>query len=508
MGKMKLKIYVFLLSAFCGISSIAWSQGRNNIWCFGDSSGIDFSNITNPVTFTSSMDGRGSCVSIADQNGNLQFYSYTSGNGFGPTGFIYNLLHQIMQDGDSIMGQAWYQEMVIVPDPSDTNIFYLFCVSVTTGSGNPLGLFYSKIDLSQNGGLGQVIQKNVQLQSFKCTDGLIAIKHGNGRDWWIIFRNWNSVNNVYYKYLITPSGISNLYTQSIGAFTDNGFTKMRFNSSGNKMVSTSYNGLLEVYDFDRCSGLLSNPITIHPEPTSAPYGYFCSCDFSPNGRFLYVASYTDSSQLFQYDLLSPSPASTRIILDTFHNWQIGQGMVRRAPDGKIYMTQAWECTAFPYCFPYPDSVYNTINMNLSVINYPDSLGTACGYAPYSFYLGGTRTYYGLPNNPDYELGPLIGSGCDTLTSLPPTASGLPLATVHATWSPNWQKAFINATNIKGHQWRLEVFDLFGNIIYSDQGRLSPPYFSRGIELPGIASGMYIVRLLTEKEQLTGKFLVN
>ena len=505
---MKLKFILLIFISFWINTNQCLGQGRNNIWCFGDSSGIDFNNTISPTTFNSSMDGRGTSVSIADHFGNLQFYASTKAGVVGPSGSVWNRMHQIMQEGDSIMGQGWYQEMAIILNPADSNSFYLFSNTVVTGTGAPLGLYYTEIDLSQNGGLGLVIQKNIQLQNFMCSDGLIAIKHGNGRDWWILFRNWSSVNQVYYKYLVSESGISNVFTQSIGSYTDNGFAKMRFNSLGNKMAIITVNGLLEVYDFDRCTGLLSNPFTIHPEPTSAPYGYFWSCDFSPNGRFLYVASYTDSSQLFQYDLLSPNPAASRILLDSFHNWQIGQGMVRRAPDGKIYMTQAWECTAFPYCFPYPDSVYNTINMNLSVINYPDSLGTACGYAPYSFYLGGTRTYYGLPNNPDYELGPLIGSGCDTLTSLPPTASGFPLATIHATWSPNWQKAFINASNIKGSHWRLEVFDLFGNIIYLEQGRLTPPYFSRGIELPGIASGMYIVRLLTEKEQLTGKFLVN
>ncbi|MBL0341881.1 MAG: hypothetical protein IPP71_13640 [Bacteroidetes bacterium] len=48
-------------------------------------------------------------------------------------------------------------------------------------------------------------------------------------------------------------------------------------------------------------------------------------------------------------------------------------------------------------------------MTLSVINYPDSLGTACGYSPFSFYLGGKRTYYGLPNNPDYDMPAIAGS---------------------------------------------------------------------------------------------------
>lgn len=57
------------------------------------------------------------------------------------------------------------------------------------------------------------------------------------------------------------------------------------------------------------------------------------------------------------------------------------------------------------------------NENLGVINLPDSPGLACNFQPWSFYLGGKRTYWGLPNNPDYELGPVTGSICDTLTGI-------------------------------------------------------------------------------------------
>ena len=91
------------------------------------------------------------------------------------------------------------------------------------------------------------------------------------------------------------------------------------------------------------------------------------------------------------------------------------GDVKRAPDGKIYFSIAYVNAGVSY--PYPDSVYNNYNMNLSLINSPDSFGTACDFQPYSFYLGGKRTYYGLPNNPDYFLGPKIGSPCDTITAI-------------------------------------------------------------------------------------------
>ncbi|MBL7928720.1 MAG: hypothetical protein JNL47_04465, partial [Bacteroidia bacterium] len=447
----------FNLSGFVLCICIAASaQNRNLVWCFGDSSGIDFNNITTPVPIATGMDARGSCCSIADTSGNLLFYA--SGSDllqipYSESVIVRNNLNQILQNGDSLVGTAWYREHVITDMPAISNQFYLFSVGVT----NNYGFWYSVIDMSQNSGMGAVIQKNVQLLNFKCTDGMTAIKHGNGRDWWVLFRRWDTVNDNFYKYLVTPAGISSLITQSIGSATDNNNTRIQFSHDGNKMVIINYRGLMEIFDFNRCTGIISNPVTIHPEPTWPPYNEFTFCEFSPSGRFLYVTSYWDTCYLYQYDLLSPAPAATRITLDTITNDLIGIGSLKLAPDGKIYLTHAWECTAFPYCYPYPDSVYNTVNMYLSVINYPDSLGSACGYAPFSFYLGGKRTYYGLPNNPDYELPTLAGSPCDTLTGLTPGPSPKERgAELFATWVSSWQKLFVNAQNLKGKKVTVEV----------------------------------------------------
>ncbi|MBK7388264.1 MAG: hypothetical protein IPI23_04070 [Bacteroidetes bacterium] len=79
--------------------------------------------------------------------------------------------------------------------------------------------------------------------------------------------------------------------------------------------------------------------------------------------------------------------------------------MKLAPDGKIYLSCAYY-DGISFNYPYNSTEYNTTNMYLSVINYPDSLGTACGYNPFSFYLGGKRTYYGLPNNPITTYQPL------------------------------------------------------------------------------------------------------
>jgi hypothetical protein len=151
---------VFLLL----LSHISTAQ-RNNIWCFGDSAGIDFNNFNNPVPITTGMDSRGSCSSISDTSGNLLFYA---SNPYKPlwfggviqTGAIYNKNHLLMQNGDTIVGRAWYNETLIVPLPTDSQIYFVFSAGVTS----IYGLYYSEVDLNLNGGLGAVIQKNVQFE--------------------------------------------------------------------------------------------------------------------------------------------------------------------------------------------------------------------------------------------------------------------------------------------------------------------------------------------------------
>ena len=155
---MKNCFIILILFSFFG----AYSQNRNSVWVFGDSAGIDFSNVANPVPITSGMDGRGSCVSISDILGNLQFYGFTNATTDWST-LIMTHQNTPMLNGDSINGAAWYNELQIVPFTNDTNKYYLF--SYGSDVPNNEGLYYSIVDMNQNGGLGAVTRSIRSLQS-------------------------------------------------------------------------------------------------------------------------------------------------------------------------------------------------------------------------------------------------------------------------------------------------------------------------------------------------------
>ncbi len=152
------KLLLLVLVLHC----VVVTAQHNMQWCFGDSAGINFSNQLNPVNTHSIVKSRGSCVSVSDTNGNLQFYGYTRAGVNGNTTKLFNYNNQFIQNRTNIVGEGWYNELCIIPFSNNLNKFYLFSVGVTGSS--QYGLFYSVIDMTLNTGNGGVIQKNIPLQ--------------------------------------------------------------------------------------------------------------------------------------------------------------------------------------------------------------------------------------------------------------------------------------------------------------------------------------------------------
>jgi hypothetical protein len=357
--------------------------------------------------------------------------------------------------------------------------------------------------MNQNGGLGAVVQKNVQLTNFKASDCVAAVKHGNGRDWWVFFRRWDTVNDEYYRFLVSPSGVSGPFIQNIGTATDNGFMHSTFSKDGTKYLMCDYRGLIELYDFDRCTGLFTNVTQIEPEQPPGSFPAYFGCEFSVSGRYIYVSSNNDvESLIVQFDLWAPNISSSK---DTIVYLTIPPtgGLLKRGPDDKIYFSCVYNDGVNMY--PYPETATSIYNLNLSVINDPDSAGASCNFTPFSFNLGGNETYWGLPNNPDYDLPALAGSPCDTLVGIG-EAPPIQQAALNVFYHTAWEKAFINASNLKGKNGKLLVYDMRGKIIHQEPLRIQNGYYTRDLSMQGKAHGVYLVIVQTEEERLTKKII--
>ncbi|MEI2759640.1 MAG: T9SS type A sorting domain-containing protein [Bacteroidia bacterium] len=390
--------------------------------------------------------------------------------------------------------------MQIVPFSDGQNKYYLFYKNVTGGLD---GIFYAIIDMNTvwgTPGLGEVVIKGQQINTNRIADCMQAVKHGNGRDWWLVTKMSDANlthTDRFIEYLITPSGISGPFHFDFGIAFDQDFQKIIFNTSCSKIMNINTVGYMCEFDFDRCSGVISNPHVIYPEITTFPYNrIFWEGAYSPDDSVFYATTNTVSgvnySYLLQYDLTAfDIPASC----DTLDSAivPIGTGAVRLAPDGKIYFSRAYKSlTANSY--PYADTMYNYINMNLGVINEPNSLGATCNFQPFSFYLGGKRTYLGLPNNPDYDLGALAGSVCDTITGIAPS----PLERVGVRFYPNpaSENVLFEYDSIFGENSSLVIYNNMGMMVKTIQ--LGKNDSKTAFSVAGFSPGVYTGHLLINK----------
>src|SRR5690554_7801034 len=156
---MKKTSYAILLFFFTTMGLYAQMQTAH--WYFGRNVGLDFTN-GSPVVVTdgqiSTIEG---CTSISDEYGNLLFY--TDGRR------IFDRTHNIMQNGTGLRGDiSSTTSAIVLPVPDNCNLYYVFTIDVQDGripfNLRPRrGLEYNIIDMSLNGGLGTVIEKNIEI---------------------------------------------------------------------------------------------------------------------------------------------------------------------------------------------------------------------------------------------------------------------------------------------------------------------------------------------------------
>ena len=473
------------------------AQFTNLNWAFGDSCGIKFNTTGIDSIYRTSVNARGSCATISDSLGNLLFYAASPDLELYQTpslidrGRIYNKQHDKMDNGDTIFCQNWYREMLILPWPDSVNKFVVVSSMTTPGAK----ISYSKVDLDYNNGLGKVVNKNVVLDTGEISDGITAIKHGNGRDWWIIYKKWFYTNNTIYKILLTPNGLSSITTQSIGVPSFVGsFYRLIPSKSGEFIIGINPgDGTLEKFSFDRCTGNFSNHSILNNASPNPAYGLWDGAT-SLNERFLYITTLSTPEYLFQIDLLNPNAFQNKIVIDSIDSLNNPGSGIRLAPNGKMYRSNSW-CQNGLYCYPFLDSVFVPVNTHLSVINEPDNFSLACNYIGLGQYLNGFRTYLGLPNDVNLALGPLSGSMCDTLSvGLSEVKDDIPIQVFPNPSTGNF------TVNIKHEAMHMYGFTYS---IYSIQGLLIQRGELKGktssINLTFFESGMYLLNVTLPKQ---------
>lgn len=495
------KIFATILTSTSLLAGNAQNQGINNQWLTGYASWaglpyggtkIDFFSGAPVINYVSRpMDLSRTHANISDSSGNILFYT----NGY----YIADATDDTMQNGSNISpsgisiidpyGLAVPQACLIIPKPGSSNLYYMFHSTLDNAPTYNIAsyLYYSVIDINGNGGLGNVLLKNQFLISDSLNAGKItACRHANGVDWWMVCHRFNS--NMYYKFLVTPSGISSPITQQIGTVrTTWDIGQVAFSPDGSKFAyfNAYYTmpAILDVYDFDRCSGQFSNDTAITiPES----HGLGGGLAFSSNSKYLYVSN-IDS--IYQFDVTSINIAASKIIVaawDSFYSpnppFATLFDLTQLAPDGKIYIGTG----------------NSTFRMH--VINNPDSMGLACDVQQHNiiipaFYVGG------VPNHPNYFLSCDTTGGCPCLVGINEIEKNN--ISAHASPNPN-NGIFTLQFPVQKISGLLKVYDVFGNIVHKEYIAQWSQY--KQVNIEAFPSGIYFCKMRWGKQEASVKVL--
>ena len=448
---------------------------------------------------------------FSDENGNLQIYT----NGMQ----IRDTTGNLIENGDSInFGQYWIENypsmvagdyalqfprtVILLSLPDYDSLIYMIHEQPGDNTNNyDSRVKLTKIKRKADGSFKAIEKNKIITPTPPAFLNLAACKHGNGRDWWIFFTENNT--NCICKFLLADDSLIDYGKQCIGDTIANKCgIKSTFSMQGSKYASAgSVKSGTNIFDFDRCSGLLSNPkyippILIYDSVFGNPHHISTlpwSIDFSPDANLLYIVT---DFKVIQYDLNSPqfpndgdTVGSTDNVIDTavggifpFSFWSSMYG-----PDRVLYLS------------PGNNQRY------LCTINNPNGKGALCDYRLKNVELPKLWSFT-APNVPNYRLGRLPGSACDTIyNDIKPIYTQAP-----------WLKVFPNPANDEvqfDYNWiewdrisdcELRISDLSGRVVLSQS---IPKYSTRqSFSVKTLAAGTYLVSLCNSSKGLSSKSL--
>ncbi len=392
--------HFFLLISLVLFASTASAQGENNIWHFGLNAAVDFNSGTPAAVSGSQISTAEGSASVCDASGALLFYTD------GVT--IWNRNNQPMPGANqSLLGNSSStQSAVIVPKPGSSTEYYVFTADQGGYVTPNAGVFYSIVDMTLNGGLGDVTVLNVLLQGPPTTEKLTACRHANCTDYWIVTHTFN--NNQFQAFQLTSSGILPPVLSSVGTphlntsivfYETIGYMKISPNRKRLALAVFGFPSFAEAFDFNDATGAVSNPVNFpYPMATGNDAAYGVS--FSPNSDVLYVTFFgvNANSVLYQYNMLAGNAAaivaSEYVVATSLLDPNLRFTALQIAPDNKIYMA--------------------SFGSQLEVVNNPDVLGAGCNFQFGAVQLGAGTSRGGLPNRIDETGGGLaVSLGPDT-----------------------------------------------------------------------------------------------
>jgi hypothetical protein len=381
--------------------------------------------------------------------------------------------------------------------PKQGTEYYVICGNMSDAlytkyenTNDPKNLYcdnlnYYVVDMALNNGLGEVTEHNTVIHqgSMLGADRMSAVRHANGRDWWLV--KAHKTKQQLFTFLVTAQGIT-LHDSSVHASEE--FTKLYirgqscFSPDGTTfaMVHDDYaKQAAYVYDFDRCSGLFSNyqkiKLTI-PRLDDATHGV----SFSPDSKMLYVASYLELNQI---ELTDTSINRISLIAGEQPEAYYLLGV---ANNGHLYVGN-----------------FDAVSQHMSYVKYPNRKGAACEFIRYG--LKSDSTYMQTPPNvPNYRLGALKGSPCDTVDKAP-----VPPAPVPQAWAlypnPVSEQLYIAVPDSTALNVSISIYNSTGQLIARQQLAVNAQHVA-SVNIGQLSKGVYVLKANGVGSKFVGKFV--
>lgn len=363
---------MILVMSICSIHA----QNAAKHWMFGSKAAVDF-NSTPPVASLlpgSNLTSDEGSASISDSNGNLLFY--TDGRR------VWNRNYVVMPNGSGLLGHSSSTQSALIV-PCDCSRYFIFTTDAVENSFTN-GLNYSVVDMTLNGGFGDVTaQKNIQLFA-PSAEKIAAVSDGTG-GYWVVAHEMGSARFRSYHLIggnCTINRKAAVFSTAGMIYSGDpphnfGYGQMKISPNGRRLAvaddSISLESHLELFRFDTATGIVSD-LTDRDTLRQPNYGFY-GIEFSPDSNSLYAT--TDSGpNLYRYNITSNTLLNRSILANLgplANEDRIGE--MQLAPDGNIYFARRNQ--AFISVIPSPNNPGPWADVRLPLAD-------------------GSRSVYGLP----------------------------------------------------------------------------------------------------------------
>lgn len=464
---------------------LALGQGRNTNWLYGQhqsrpyeqnkgkvlvketEEGMLFEKVNSPLNFESTM------AAISDDNGNL--FLYTNGCA------IADLNHQIIPGGTGLNPGTLHDMVcedygylapngamfITWPDNPDKYILLHLGTDEELIRKNIYNSFYYTVIEEENSQFS-VAEKNVELISGG-VESFAVIQHGNGKDWWVFVPE--STTNLYHRFLVDSSGIHRMDPQQEGFALPADFCKMpgisTFSPDGKRYLRFNNSCGFLLFDFDRCTGLISN--CIYENVGSILDDPLAFCVFSPDSKYIYI----NKTDYYTYD--------TRVVLTMFYKVHINKIGIAAYPSDR-FSAGYWTINKLFFSQQgklFVEDAFSSIYLYELI---PDHEKGTIEVAPLNTQTENTRT---VPYFANFDLPPV---DCTPVSSTDQEKSEFSLSIYP---NPFSDMIFVRFSG-KDQLYSMNLYDTAGNQIH-----VSPVFHTENhysFSLTNIPSGVYFLRI--------------